>query len=298
MKEEHQIIGTRVSILSLMGNTGLFAVKLVAGVFGHSHAMLADSIHTLSNGISTISVLIRLHAQSEPTINDSRFSYTYLETVTSKIVALIIIFVSAAIGLTSITNTLSGQTDVPHQATLFVAILSIILKEVIYRRTLKMSKKTNSAAMKTDAWHHRWDALSSIVSFIGISLALLGFPIFDSFAGFIVSLMVIRTCILLYWHTIDSSDDKIEQSIIDFASNTALRTPGVLKVNEIHGHRIDEKVYLNIKLCVSPSLTVQEGHRIAHEAKKRILELNRISDVFIHVNPCYSIEKPDDSQNA
>lgn len=286
MKNKRLVIGTRVSIITLVINIILAILKFLAGIFGNSSAMIADSLHSLSDAASTIAVIIGLKIASRPPDNEHHYGHARAETVATKIVALLLIVTGGTVGVSAIKLLFAREIQQPSLIPLIAAVLSIVVKEIMYRYTYNVGKKINSNALLADAWHHRSDAFSSVTALVGIAGARLGLPILDPLAGLVVALMILWIGFKLYWESVDELVDAApKQEIMDQVERLALSTPGVIKVNQIKGRKHGPHIYIDLKICVNPNITVQEGHAIAHEAGRRIRTNEDIVDVLVHVNP-------------
>ncbi|NFC30073.1 cation transporter, partial [Clostridium botulinum] len=180
MKNEERLkIGNKVSNIAIVVNIILSFIKILFGIIGHSAATIADGIHSLSDVLSTIAVIIGLKISSKPAVKDHPYGHEKLEAVTSKLLATMLFLTALFIGYSGIKVIINKDFSVPSKITIYVAILSIVTKEWMYRYTLKAAKKINSTALEADAWHHRSDSFSSIGTLIGIVGARLKYPILD-----------------------------------------------------------------------------------------------------------------------
>ena len=166
--QERAVIGNKISKETILCNILLSSGKLYAGLAGRSSAMVADAIHSFSDVVSTIAVMIGLNMAKKPADDDHPYGHEKMEPVVAKILAIILLVTAILIGYNGIQRILSGNYEGPGAIALYAAVISIVVKEWMFRYTLKGSQKIESAALLADAWHHRSDAFSSIGTLIGI----------------------------------------------------------------------------------------------------------------------------------
>jgi cation diffusion facilitator family transporter len=279
----------KVTIKSIIWNIILTVVKIFAGIVGRSNAMIADGLHSASDIISSVGVLIGNKIANTPNDKEHNYGHEKAETLVSFLLSILLIVVSLKIGFSALKSILNlDKVQVPTLLPLIVAIISIAIKEYQYRITIKVANKINSPSLKADAWHHRSDALSSVAAFVGIGGALLGFKALDPIASIVVALFVAKvgTEILkgsaneLMDYSIDPSQEK---QIVEIAENTQ----GVINLGEIRTRKHGATAYVDLTICVNKDLTVYEGHEIATKLEKRIIEdMQFVKGITVHVEPC------------
>lgn len=217
----------KVTLLSILWNVILTIIKLLAGILGRSSSMIADAMHSASDIISSIGVLIGNKIAKTPNDKDHNYGHEKAETLVSFLLSLLLIFVSLKIGYDGVKSLFHlDQVKIPTILPLVVSVISIVIKEYQYRITIKVANKINSPSLKADAWHHRSDALSSIAAFIGIGGSMLGFKALDPLAAIVVALFVAKVGFDILKDSanelMDSSISEDEESkIIEIAKNTA-----------------------------------------------------------------------------
>jgi cation diffusion facilitator family transporter len=279
----------KVTIKSIIWNIILTVVKIFAGIVGRSNAMIADGLHSASDIISSVGVLIGNKIANTPNDKEHNYGHEKAETLVSFLLSILLIVVSLKIGFSALKSLFNlDKVQVPTLLPLIVAIISIAIKEYQYRITIKVANKINSPSLKADAWHHRSDALSSVAAFVGIGGALLGFKALDPIASIVVALFVAKvgTEILkgsaneLMDYSIDPSQEK---QIVEIAENTQ----GVINLGEIRTRKHGATAYVDLTICVNKDLTVYEGHEIATKLEKRIIEdMQFVKGITVHVEPC------------
>lgn len=279
----------KVTLLSILWNVILTIIKLLAGILGRSSSMIADAMHSASDIISSIGVLIGNKIAKAPNDKDHNYGHEKAETLVSFLLSLLLIFVSLKIGYDGVKSLFHlDQVKIPTILPLVVSVISIVIKEYQYRITIKVANKINSPSLKADAWHHRSDALSSIAAFIGIGGSMLGFKALDPLAAIVVALFVAKVGFDILKDSanelMDSSISEDEESkIIEIAKNTA----GVIHLGELKSRKHGAMAYLDLTICVNKNLTVFEGHEIASNLEKCLIESMRfIKGITIHVEPC------------
>ena len=183
----------KVTIISILLNIGLTVIKVIAGILGNSTAIIADGLHSASDIITSIGILIGNRISRKPRDDEHQYGHEKAESLVSFILASVLIIVALKLGYDGVKNLININKIIkPTMLPLIVSLISIGVKEYQYQITIKVAKKTNSSSLRADAWHHRSDAFSSIAAFIGIGGAILGFKRLDQIASIIVALVVVK----------------------------------------------------------------------------------------------------------
>lgn len=279
----------KITMQSILWNIILTIIKIFAGVVGKSSAMVADGLHSASDIISSVGVLIGNKIAKTPNDKEHNYGHEKAETLVSFLLSLLLIVVSLKIGFSALKSLFNlDSVKVPTLLPLIVSIISIAIKEYQFRITIKVANKINSPSLKADAWHHRSDALSSIAAFIGIGGALLGFKALDPIASVVVALFVAKVGFDILKDSANelmdySIDEDQEKQIIKIAENTN----GVINLGEIRTRKHGATAYVDLTICVNKDLTVHEGHEIATKLEKRIIkEMQFVKGITVHVEPC------------
>jgi len=285
--EERFKIGIKISKITIIVNILLSAIKLFAGIIGRSGAMIADSIHSLSDVLSTIAVMVGLKLAKQPADEEHPYGHEKMEPIMAKILASILLITAMLIGFNGIKSIINGSTVIPAKIAMYAAILSIIVKEWMYRYTVKGAKKIDSTALMADAWHHRSDAFSSIGTLIGITGARMGFPILDPIASLVICVLITKVAIDIYKQAIDQLVDHCaDAKTIENIKNEIEKTNGVISIDELKTRISANRLYVDVEICVNSDLSVCEGHEIAETVHNTIENLdNRIKHCMVHVNP-------------
>ncbi len=280
--------GIRVTWIGMFLNLFLTIVKALAGVLAGSTALVADAFHSASDIAGSIVVLGGLKMASKPPDADHHYGHDKLEAVVAKLIAVLLVLTGIGIAWSAVTVLRKGEISTPGTLALAAAVLSIFFKEGMYRYTMAVGRRISSTAVIADAWHHRTDALSSVAAVIGVAGARMGLPWLDPAAGLVVAAMIIRSGVKIYLDAVkELIDTAPPQEVVRKIVDLALEVEGVKSIHEVKARYHGAAILVDMKLCVNPSVTVQKGHDIAKQAKKRILEqLSQVQDVMIHVNPC------------
>jgi cation diffusion facilitator family transporter len=279
----------KVTKQSIAWNLFLTFIKVIAGIFGKSNAMIADGLHSASDIISSIGVLLGNYISSTPVDKEHNYGHEKAETLVSFLLSILLIVVSLGIGVQAVKSLWNiDEIKPPTVLPLIVAVISILVKEYQYRITIKIANKINSPALKADAWHHRSDALSSIAAFIGIGGAMLGIKILDPIASIVVALFVAKVGLeILIGSTNELMDVSIDTEQEEQIKQIAKNTKGVMNLGEIRSRKHGAMAYVDLVICVDGKLTVTEGHDIANMLEKQIInDMDFVKGITVHVEPC------------
>ena len=279
--------GAAVNIMLTVG-------KFFAGIFGHSAAMMADSIHSLSDLLSDAVVLIFTRISSKGKDRDHSFGHGKFETLATLIVSLILLAVGTNLirtGIKDIIDAMSGSgLPKPGGIALIAAAVSIVAKEILYHATMKVGKKVGSTVVIANAWHHRSDALSSIGAFIGIGGSILlgdKWTILDPIASCCISIAVmivaVRMAIPSLAELLETSlPEDIEQEIIA----TASAVKGVVDVHELKTRRNGVSFIIDAHIVVNPDISIVEAHDIATDVEEALRKrYGYQTQLSIHIEP-------------
>lgn len=286
--KNNEKIAIKVSIISIILNCLLTLIKFISGVISKSSAMISDSVHSLSDVLSTFVVIIGVKISNKKADSDHPYGHERIECVSAIILSGMLFVVGALIGINGIKNvTNSSNLVMPGVLALIASIISIISKEAMYQYTIRVSKKINSAALKADAWHHRSDALSSIGSFIGILGSRLGFKVFDPLASVIISLCIIKVSIDIFKDAIDKMVDKsCDKEVIDKVISVIEKNESVKNIDDIKTRQFGNKAYVDVEISVDENLLLKDVHKVAEEIHDSVEnEINIVKHCMVHVNP-------------
>lgn len=286
-------IAVRVSAATFIGNIILFVFKLIAGVQSKSSALISDSVHTASDVLTTLMVIIGVKISEKRADRDHQYGHERIEPVISTILATVLIIVALGIGKSGAENIINCVRGVPFEInigfwTFAVTVASIVFKEIMFHYTRFAAKKISSSAMLADAWHHRSDALSSVAVLIGIAGAKwFDFPVLDPIMSIFVCIIIIKVGVQIYIGAVNQLIDKSAgedevQRIIYFVS----AVNGVKRIDLIRTRVHADRLYVDVEISVDPSLSVGEAHTIAELVHGNVEEaFPDIKHCMVHVNP-------------
>ncbi len=285
--EERFRIGIRISKITIIVNVVLSAIKLLAGIIGRSGAMIADGIHSLSDVLSTLAVMLGLKLAKQPADEDHPYGHEKMEPIMAKLLASILLITALLIGINGIKSIINGSTVIPEKISMYAAVLSIIIKEWMYRYTAGGAKKIESTTLMADAWHHRSDAFSSIGTLIGVIGARMGYPILDPIASLVICTLITKVAINIYKQAIyQLVDHCADAKTIEKIQNEIENTCGVINIDELRTRVHGNRLYVDVEICVDMDLSVCAAHEIAERVHTTIENLdNRIKHCMVHVNP-------------
>lgn len=275
-------------------NITLSLAKIIAGIFGHSQAMIADGIHSLSDLGSDIVVIIGMFLASRPKDSSHNYGHGKFETLAALIIAVFLSTAGLGIGYSGITSALGilleDQIIQPHIVTLFAAIISIIVKEGLFHYTIKKGRKINSSAVIANAYHHRSDAFSSLGAALGIGGAILlgnKWVILDPVACVIVSIFIIKEAFHIGKISINELlEVALPEEIQDKILQIAALIPEVDKPHNLKTRRIGNVSAVDLHILVDSNITVEKGHSIAHKVEAAIKKkLGNDTICSIHIEP-------------
>ncbi len=289
-QDQQAYAARKVTLVGLVVNVINAVIKIVVGFWANSYALIADGIHSASDMLSDILVLVASHYGRQQPDKDHPYGHDRYETLATLILGALLIAVAGALVWDSMMRLLTPRELVtPGAIALIVALASIASKEWIYRYTLRIARQINSRLLEGNAWHHRTDSLSSIVVFVAVGGAILGITWLDQVAAVIVALMVARIGFALIWDSLkELVDTALPQDEVNNLRATALTIPGVRDVHDLRSRRMANRTLLDIHLQVDPHISVTEGHEVGAWVARLLRKQNdHISDVTFHIDPEY-----------
>lgn len=280
----------KVSIFSIITNALLSIFKFIAGIIGHSSAMVSDAIHSLSDVISTIIVIIGLNISNKKSDDSHQYGHEKFESIAALFLSFLLILTALWIGYSGIYEIIKGVKGniiIPTTIALIASIISILVKEVMYQITKVVAIKSKSNALMADAWHHRSDALSSVGSLIGIGMSMIGFPILDKIVSLIICILILKVSIDILKDAIYKLvDASCNENTIEDMKKCILKVDGVIDVDLIKTRMFGSKIYMDVEISANKNLTLESSHLIASnvhdEIEKNFLD---VKHCMVHVNP-------------
>lgn len=280
-------VTNRISIASIIINTILSVFKFLAGIFSNSSAMISDSVHSFSDVLSTFAVMAGVSLSEKNSDKGHPYGHERLESIFSMILSGMLFATGLGIGYSGIKGIILKAYSTPGTLALVAAVISIVVKEAMYRYTLIAANKVKSTALKADAWHHRSDAFSSVGALIGIIGAKLGFPVCDPIAAIVICLFIVKVAWDVFLEaanqlTDHSCDEATERRLYE----TVMSQSGVLSVDMIRTRLFGSKMYVDIEIAADGNLSLFEAHSIAQNVHDEVEKnFNDVKHCMVHVNP-------------
>jgi cation diffusion facilitator family transporter len=281
--------GLRSTLAGILVNLSLALVKGVAGFVGHSYALVADAIESLTDVFSSFIVYFGLRLAMRPPDENHPYGHGKAEPMASVLVSVALLGAAGLIAYESVRE-IRSQHTMPAPFTLLVLPVVVVAKELMYRFVNRVGVDIESGAVKTDAWHHRSDAITSALAFVGIAIALLGGPGWenaDDWAALLASTVIAYNAYLLLRPAVQELGDTVPATPLHAdVKLVAGSVPGVIEVEKCFVRKMGFDYYVDLHLIVDGNLTVRRGHFIGHQVKDAIQSAYpRVADVLVHVEP-------------
>jgi cation diffusion facilitator family transporter len=275
--------------VGIVVNALLALIKGVAGVLGNSYALIADAIESTSDVFSSFIVWVGLRISARPPDRTHPYGHGKAEPIAAAIVATALLAAAITIALQSIHEIITpGETPAPF--TLLVLVLVVITKESLFRFVFSVGEAVQSTVVRTDAWHHRSDAITSAAAFVGISIALVGGQGYEAaddwaalFASVIIAYNAYRLFVPAFNEVMDAAPPKRIEGEVRVA---AVSVRGVEGLDKCYVRKMGFEFYVDLHVVVHGEMTVRRGHDIAHSVKEAVRSANpRVADVLVHIEP-------------
>ena len=284
---ERYAASRRVTLVSVLWNLVLTVSQVIIGLVGNSQALVADGMHTLSDVITDFMVLFALKHGRKDADAEHPYGHARFETAVTLLLGIMLVVVGAGIAINAGIRLTTAQTFViPSAVTLWVALATLAAKEGLYRYTMLTAKRFDSNMLRANAWHHRSDALSSLIVAAGIGGSLLGFGFLDSVAAVVVALMVIKVGGELAWQALrELVDTGLAPDQLESIRRVILSIGGVKALHLLRTRRVGEKALADVHIIVDEHLSVSEGHQIGETVRARLIEeIAPMADVMVHID--------------
>ena len=283
-------VAMRVSVVSIAVNLGLCVLKLLAGILARSGAMISDAVHSASDVFSTFVVIAGVQMAKKQPDKEHPYGHERMECVASVLLSVVLAGTGIGIGMKGIEQITSSGTEtlaVPGALALAAAVVSIIVKELMFQYTKRAANQINSGALMADAWHHRSDALSSVGSFAGILGARMGMPVLDPLASVIICVFIEKAAIEIFRDAVDKMVDKsCPDETVEKMRQVILQTDGVLGIDELKTRLFGSKIYVEVEILMEASKTLVEAHNTAENVHDAIeSHFPAVKHCMVHVNP-------------
>ncbi len=285
----------KVAIVTIIVNLVLAVGKFLAGIFGNSTAMISDAVHSSSDVLSTLIVLIGARIAVKNEDRDHNYGHDKFESIASILLAMLLFATALGLGYSGIKDIISATKDngeyvKPTLVALITAIVSIVVKEGMYWYTIFYAKKLDSQALKADAWHHRSDAFSSIAGFVGILGAMLGVYVLEGIATILIALLIVKVSYDIVKIVIRQlTDHAAPDNLVSKIYKTINDDEDVKNVDLLKTRISGSIIYVEAEIAVDSSLNIVEAHDIAQRVHDKIESTyEEVRHIVIHVNPYYA----------
>lgn len=295
---EKEEIAIRATYFSIIGNTMLALLKGLAGIFGNSYALIADAIESTTDIFSSVLVLLGLKYAKRPADENHPYGHGKIEPLITFVVVAFLVVSATVIAYESILN-IQTPHKLPKVWTLYVLGAIIFWKEISFRFVMRKSKITNSSSLKADAWHHRSDSITSLMAFIGITIALFfgpGYEAADDWAALLASGFILYNSYLIFRPALaEVMDEHLYDELIEEIREKSVLVAGILDTEKCFVRKAGMTYHVDLHAIVDGKITVREGHDLAHQLKEYLQkEIPSIGHVLIHVEPYKKIETSKD----
>ncbi|TVZ28420.1 cation diffusion facilitator family transporter [Gillisia sp. Hel_I_86] len=279
----------KTTYLSILGNVLLAIAKGITGIFGNSYALIADAIESTTDVFSSLLALLGVRYANKPADANHPYGHGKAEPLITFAIVGFLVVSATIIAYESIAH-IRTPHEVPKSYTLIVLGTIIIIKEIFYRIVSKKSEEINSTILKADAWHHRSDAITSLMAFIGISIALFmgkGYETADDWAALFASGFILYNAYLIMRPALgEVMDEHMHDDLIEKIRRYAENIPGVQETEKCFVRKTGMTFHVDLHIGVTGTITVEEGHDISHKVKNELLlKLPQIADVLVHIEP-------------
>ena len=279
----------RATLIGMATNAVLSAVKLAAGILGHSHALVADAIESFADVFSSLIVWRGVVVAAEPADEDHPYGHGKAEPIAAAIVSAMLLFAAGWIVLKAF-DEIATPHRLPAPFTLAVLVVVVIVKEILFRFVRREGRAVDNLAVRADARHHRSDAITSFAAGIGISVSLLGGPGYEAADDWAA---MAAACVIAWngWRLLrpalnELMDTAPDREIRDEIRRLAETIPGVARVEKCFVRKMGYQFYVDMHVEVDPQMTVLQSHEIAHEVKDKVRDtMPTVNDVLVHIEP-------------
>jgi cation diffusion facilitator family transporter len=270
--------------INLWANLGLLVVKLLGGIFGRSQALIADAVHSLSDVIIAILVIVGLKVSSAPPDDDHHWGHGNIEFIVSAIIGTLLVCTAIAITIVSLLSIIQGDIYNPGIMAVWAAAISVVANEIMFRHSLCAGEQMDSPAMIANAWENRSDVYSSLAVLVGVFGARIGFAVLDPIAAIIVGIMIAKNGLKTLVSGVKGITDRSfdNKAMLSQVRELVLKEDGIVNVGKLRARKTGQKVWIDLEAIFNPEVKVAEVKKIIDSARKNIIgKFERIGDVVI-----------------
>ncbi len=279
----------RITWIGLIGNVFISTLKFIVGIVGSSQAIVADAVHSLSDTITDAAILVGVRFWSPPADECHPYGHSRIEAIVTAGIGCLLAVVALGIGYRGITTVRDEHIDQPGMIAFTGAIISIVIKEILYHWTVLVGKREKSSALMANAWHHRSDALSSIPAALSVAIAAFSSELsfVDHIGAIIVSLLILHASWKIMKPAfVELSDSGAPSQIRNLIHAVSSETDNIEDVHAIRTRRMGSGIMVDLHITVDGDMSVSRGHDVSEEVKQRILEkVPNVLDVVVHLEP-------------
>ena len=271
--------------LSIVGNLFLALIKLIVGFLYSSIALISDGVHSLSDVITSVIGYAGIKISSKPPDKSHPFGHSRFEPMVAFLIGEALLIVAYEIGRNAVHRIIEGGAIEVNSLMLGVTVLSILLKEAMFRYSVHVGRKLNSQILVADAYHHRSDSLSSVAVLVGLGAQELGFMHGDAIAGLLVAVFLLKVSLEVILENVRYLTGQAPPfEVCEEIKERALGVPKVLGFHDLRAHYVGSKLHVELHIEVPPELSLKEAHDVSEEVKRRIEELPEVEMAFVHVD--------------
>lgn len=285
----------RVALVNITANFLLTTAQVIIGFLGHSQALVADGMHTLSDTLADLLVIFALKHGRKGADQEHPYGHERIETAVTMILGIVLIGVAIGIGVRAGMKLMTVSAIVtPSALTLWTALGTLAAKEAMYRYTIATANRFGSNMLRASAWHHRSDALSSLIVAAGIGGSLIGFAYFDAIAAIVIAVMIIKVGAQLSWQSLrELVDTGLGTDDLDSIRQTILSVSGVKALHLLRTRRVVGQALADVHIIVDDRVSVSEGHQISEAVRAKLVkEIDPVTDVMVHIDTEEDVEGP------
>ena len=278
----------KITIVGAIVNVILSALKIFIGIIGHSQALVADGVHSLSDLFTDFIVIYAAKHSHREADAEHPYGHGRIETLATVALGLSLLAVSVGIAWDAVSRLFQpDRLWHPGYLALVLAILSIVIKEGLFHYSMRIARKYRSNMLKANAWHSRTDAISSVIVVIGIVGSMAGLNYLDAIAAIGVAFMIVKISWELTWHSVrELIDTGLEPERIEAIRESILHVDGVKALHILRTRRMGGDALVDVHIQVAPAISVSEGHHISETVRQRVIEeIDEVADVMVHIDP-------------
>jgi cation diffusion facilitator family transporter len=292
---ERYTASMRVAVVNICANFVLSTAQVIIGLLGHSQALVADGLHTLSDMFADLLVIFALKHGRKGADEEHPYGHERIETAVTMILGIVLIGVAVGISVRAGMKLMAPDPLMtPSALTLWTALVTLAAKEAMYRYTINTADRFGSNMLRASAWHHRSDALSSLIVAVGIAGALIGFPYLDAVAAIVVAIMIIKIGIKLSWQSLrELVDTGLGHKDLESIRRAILSVSGVKALHLLRTRRLGGQALADVHIIVDDHLSVSEGHQISEAVRAKLIdEIAPMTDVMVHIDTEEDVDGP------